>query len=161
MIKKDSLHLLEFEKILSFIAGFANSAPSRKFISEILPFHIRERLETQFGQIEEIRRLVQVRVPLRLSTFDDITPLLEAVRPEGAVLDTTTLPSSPPFFRCSPPWLNSLPIAPIYLSSRIWRGISPVFHTSSTDWKRPWISRAISLTRLRHCSRICVAKKGA
>ncbi|GAB7026774.1 endonuclease MutS2 [Geotalea toluenoxydans] len=99
MIKKDSLHLLEFEKILSFIAGFANSAPSRKFISEILPFHIRERLETQFGQIEEIRRLVQVRVPLRLSTFDDITPLLEAVRPEGAVLDHHDLAILTPFFQ--------------------------------------------------------------
>lgn len=99
MIKKESLHLLEFEKILSFIAGFANSAPSRKSISEIVPFPIRERLETQFGQIEEIRRLVQARVPLRLSTFEDITPLLETVRPEGAMLDHHDLAILIPFFQ--------------------------------------------------------------
>ncbi|WP_243372488.1 endonuclease MutS2 [Geotalea sp. SG265] len=99
MIKKDSLHLLEFEKILSFIAGFANSTPSRTAITHIRPFPDRDLLEQQFGRIGEIRRLVQIRVPLRLSPFEDITPLLEAVRPEGAVLDHHDLAILTPFFQ--------------------------------------------------------------
>lgn len=99
MIKKDSLRLLEFEKILSFITGFANSDPSRETILNILPYPDREMLETQFGRIGEIRKLAQSRVPLSISPFEDITPLLEAVRPEGAVLDHHDLVILTPFFQ--------------------------------------------------------------
>lgn len=87
MIKNDSRQLLEFDKILTFIAGFANSTPSQQAIAEILPLGTREAIENRFGQVEEIRRLAQTGVPLRLSPFEDIAPLLEEVRPEGAVLD--------------------------------------------------------------------------
>ncbi|ABQ25141.1 endonuclease MutS2 [Geotalea uraniireducens] len=87
MIKNDSRQLLEFDKILTFIASFANSTPSQQAIAEILPLGTREAIEKRFGQVEEIRRLAQIGVPLRLSPFEDIAPLLEEVRPEGAVLD--------------------------------------------------------------------------
>ncbi len=87
MIKNDARQLLEFDKILAFIAGFANSAPSRKAIGEIAPLDTREAIEKRFGRIGGIRRLAQMGVPLRLSQFEDIAPLLEEVRPEGAVLD--------------------------------------------------------------------------
>ena len=87
MIKHDARQLLEFDKILAFIAGFANSAPSRKAVGEIAPLDTREAIEKRFGRIGGIRRLAQMGVPLRLSQFEDIAPLLEEVRPEGAVLD--------------------------------------------------------------------------
>jgi DNA mismatch repair protein MutS2 len=99
MIKKDALRLLEFEKILAVIADFANSAPSRQAIEEILPLGNRAAIETSFGRVEEIRRLAQLGIPLRLSPFEDIRPLLAEVRPEGSVLDPHDLVIFIPFLQ--------------------------------------------------------------
>ena len=99
MTKRDALKLLEFDKILAVIAGFANSAPSRQAIHEILPQSSRTAIETSFGRVEEIRRLAQLGIPLRLSPFEDIRPLLAEVRPEGSVLDPHDLVIFIPFLQ--------------------------------------------------------------
>lgn len=91
MIESDVLLSLEFDKILQTMALSANSDATRDAISGLAPLTDRAEIEIRFGQVEEIRHLERIGVPLRLSPFTDITPLLEAVRPEGAVVDPRDL----------------------------------------------------------------------
>ena len=87
MIKNESLKALEFDKILNAIAGYANSDATHDAVMGVCPLVERGEIETRFGRVEEIRRLARTGAPLRLSPFEQISPLLDAVRPEGAVVD--------------------------------------------------------------------------
>jgi len=91
MIRTETLRTLEFDRILAAIAGYAHSDATRREIAQVRPRDDREGIIRRFGQVDEIRRLTQLGIALPLSSFEDITPLLEAVRPEGAVLDPTEL----------------------------------------------------------------------
>jgi DNA mismatch repair protein MutS2 len=91
MIRKETLQSLEFDKILHAVAGYANSDATVDAVLAVRPLAERAAIETRFGRVEEIRRLARLGTPLCLSPFRDITPLLEEVRPEGAVLDPRDL----------------------------------------------------------------------
>jgi DNA mismatch repair protein MutS2 len=91
MNKRETLRILEFDKILKTIAGFANSGISEKKVLRIVPLTARDEIKIRFGQVEEIRAMSRKGVPLRLSRFEDILPVLDKVRPEGAVLDPREL----------------------------------------------------------------------
>jgi len=91
MIKNETLRILEFDKILATIAGFANSVATRGEIEVLRPLADRREVELRFGQIEEIRRLSQIGIPLPIEPFRDIAPAMEMVRPAGAVLDPRDL----------------------------------------------------------------------
>jgi DNA mismatch repair protein MutS2 len=99
MIKKESLKVLEFDKILNIISRFSNSDISRKSILEIYPLNDRKHIEKRFGQIREIQRLSQEGTPLKLSHFHDIYQHIEKIKPEGAVLDPLELISFMPVLR--------------------------------------------------------------
>lgn len=91
MIKEEAFHALEFDKVLEAISTFSNSDVSRRYVLNIRPSNTREDIQKRFGQVQEIRRLLQKGKPLRLSRFDDISPVIERVLPEGAVLDSREL----------------------------------------------------------------------
>jgi DNA mismatch repair protein MutS2 len=91
MIKDETLRLLEFDKVLAIIAGFAKSDATSLEIHALRPLGERGEIELRFGQIEEIRRLSQLGVPLRIDPFQDLTPVMEMVRPAGAVLDPSDM----------------------------------------------------------------------
>ncbi len=91
MIKNETLRILEFDKVLGVIAGFVNSDATRLEIHNLRPLRDRREIERRFGQIGEIRRLTQIGVPLRLSPFQEITPVMAMIRPVGAVLDPRDL----------------------------------------------------------------------
>lgn len=91
MKRREPLQILEFDKILNVISGFSHSDASREYVLCILPFHNKEDIEKRFGQIQEIRRLAQEGTPLRLSHFQDITQLIEKIRPEGTILEPLEL----------------------------------------------------------------------
>jgi len=99
MISNETLHILEFDKILAAVAGFANSDATRQAIREVRPFDECSAIETRFGQTEEIRRLHQIGIRLPLSPFEDITDIMALVRPEGAVLNPTDLVPFKPLLR--------------------------------------------------------------
>jgi DNA mismatch repair protein MutS2 len=99
MIKKESLQILEFDKILNVISRFSNSDASQKSILEIYPLNDREEIEKRFGQIKEIQKLAQDGTPLKLSHFQDIYQLIEKVKPEGAFLDPLELIAFMPVLR--------------------------------------------------------------
>jgi DNA mismatch repair protein MutS2 len=91
MIKDETLRILEFDKVLAIIAGFANSDATRQEIDALRPLSERGEIELRFGQIEEIRRLAQLGVPLRIDPFQDLSPVMDMIRPAGAVLDPRDL----------------------------------------------------------------------
>ncbi|CAG0990219.1 partial Endonuclease MutS2, partial [Geobacteraceae bacterium] len=91
MIRHETLRTLEFDKILTAIAGYGHSTATREEIAHIRPLDDRAAITRRFGQVDEIRRMTQTGVAIPLSSFEDITSVLEAVRPEGAVLDPTEL----------------------------------------------------------------------
>jgi DNA mismatch repair protein MutS2 len=91
MKKREPLQILEFDKILNVISGFSHSDASREYVLSILPFHNKQDIEKRFGQVQEIRRLSQEGTPLRLSHFENISQLIERIRPEGAVLEPLEL----------------------------------------------------------------------
>jgi DNA mismatch repair protein MutS2 len=87
MITTETLRGLEFDKILHAVAANAHSDATEDAILAIVPLESRGEIETRFGRVEEVRHLTRVGVPLRFAPFREISPLLEAVRPEGAVID--------------------------------------------------------------------------
>jgi DNA mismatch repair protein MutS2 len=92
-MEKISLHLLEFNKLLEFIAGYAGSEASARGVLEILPLHDRGAIETRQGRVAEIMKMSREGNPPRLSGFQDISPLIAKSRPEGAVLEGFELAS--------------------------------------------------------------------
>jgi DNA mismatch repair protein MutS2 len=91
MIQENSLELLEFNKLLNLISGFANSDASRKSVLDIHPLSNKVYIERRLMQICEIRKMSHEGSPLRLFPFSDISDLLLKIRPEGAILDSREL----------------------------------------------------------------------
>lgn len=91
MINNETLRILEFDKILAAIAGFANSDATCREIHDLSPLCDLKEIEQRFGMVGEIRRLTQLRVSLRLAPFQDITLAMEMIRPSGAVLNPLDL----------------------------------------------------------------------
>lgn len=99
MVRQEAVRTLEFDRILQEISRWCHSGASRDAVLHILPLAEREGIERRFGMVEEIRRLTVQGVPLRLSAYEDITPVLEKLRPEGAVLAPPELVSCLPLLR--------------------------------------------------------------
>lgn len=97
MISETSLNLLEFNKLLGIISGFAHSEASQKAVSALAPLYSKEEIERRLGRIDEIRRMAAGGNPLRISQFSDIAVLLSQIRPEGAVLEGRELSDFMPF----------------------------------------------------------------
>ena len=91
MTAKNSLELLEFNKLLKLISIFANSDASKKSLLVIRPFDNKTDIERRLGQIREIRKMSHEGSPLRVSHFSDISHLVVKIRPEGAVLESYEL----------------------------------------------------------------------
>jgi DNA mismatch repair protein MutS2 len=91
MKKRDSLKVLEFDKVLNVVSGFTHSEASQEYVFSIIPLNKKEDIEKRFGQVQDIRKLLQEGAPLRFSHFQNITPLLESIRPEGTLLEPLEL----------------------------------------------------------------------
>lgn len=85
MIGSETLRILEFERVLAVIAGHAHSDITRQRLVELVPLSESVDIETRFGRIAELRMLDRSGVPLCFDSFEDITPVLTAVRPAGSV----------------------------------------------------------------------------
>jgi dsDNA-specific endonuclease/ATPase MutS2 len=69
MIPTETLHTLEFDKILQTVSGFTNSAPSCEAALALGPLGDKSAIELRLGQVEEIRRLAGMNISLRLFPF--------------------------------------------------------------------------------------------
>jgi DNA mismatch repair protein MutS2 len=86
MITPSTLNRLEFPKILQVVAKYARSEATTAVILATAPLRNPSEIGLHWRRIEEIRALLRQRIELRISRFSDIRPLLEQVRPDGAIL---------------------------------------------------------------------------
>jgi DNA mismatch repair protein MutS2 len=86
MIRKEMVRTLEFDRILQEISRYCHSGASRDAVLGMLPLAEEEAIAGRFGRVEEIRNLISQGISLRISSFEDVRPILEKLRPLGAVL---------------------------------------------------------------------------
>jgi DNA mismatch repair protein MutS2 len=86
MITRETLKRLEFDKILAEIATRVHSDVTRQRLQETMPEDEMEAVRLVSGRVAEIRTLTSLGIGLRLERFEDIRPLLETLRPSGAIL---------------------------------------------------------------------------
>lgn len=86
MVRRETVRTLEFDRILREISRWCHCSASRDDVLAILPLSDREEIGRRFGMVEEIRGMAAQGAPLRISPFEDVSPILERLRPEGAVL---------------------------------------------------------------------------
>lgn len=86
MIAQETLIRLELEKILTEIANNSHSDITTERLLSTVPFTNAEQIKLVSGRIEEIRKLQSLGIPVRLSQFENIIPVLETLRPTGAFL---------------------------------------------------------------------------
>jgi DNA mismatch repair protein MutS2 len=91
MIPDSTLEQLEFPKLLRLTADFTHSEPSRRAVLAIRPLGGEEEILERQARIEEIRKLHREDSPLPFAPFEDLTPLLQRVRPQGAILEPLEL----------------------------------------------------------------------
>ena len=91
MISKNTLQLLEFDRLLEIISGTGHSEISKQAVLDIAPFFTRDDIQGRFLLIEDIRRIFSQGYPLRFQVFQDVTYLLGRVRPQGAVLEASEI----------------------------------------------------------------------
>jgi len=99
MIRKEMVRTLEFDRILQEIARYCHSGASRDAVLDILPLPEEDAIAGRFGLVEEIRALTSQGIALRISTFEDVIPVLEKLRPVGAVLAPLELVGFIPLLR--------------------------------------------------------------
>lgn len=102
-MKLDPLTLLEYDRILVLIAGHAHSEPTRELIRSLSPLACQEEMTRRFAIFSEIEAIHRLDIPLRIDDFPDIRPLLDRVRPAGAILDSTELLPIRDFLRVAAP----------------------------------------------------------
>ncbi|HMK55230.1 MAG TPA: endonuclease MutS2 [Dissulfurispiraceae bacterium] len=96
MISPHTLSLLEFDKLLRIIAGFANSGATEAAVGRLVPFSNRSDIERRQCETADVMRLSSQGVSLGLYPFPDIGGLFSKVRPEGAVLEGVELTAFTP-----------------------------------------------------------------
>lgn len=99
MVRGEAASTLEFDVILREISRWCHSGASREAVQAILPLSGAEEIQRRFGMVREIRGLTAQGVPLRISPFEEVSPILEKLRPEGAVLAPLELVSFLPVLR--------------------------------------------------------------
>lgn len=91
MMIKDTLRLLEFEKIVDCVATFAHTPAALPLIRALAPLGAKSAVELRLSLIEEIRQLAFSGIRLPLAPFEDIAAIIELARPEGSLLSTDEL----------------------------------------------------------------------
>lgn len=86
MITSETMKRLEFDKILADIAARVHSDVTRSKVLAVMPQRDAASIADISGRVAEIRRLFSLGIGLNISPFEDIRPLLEAVRPMGSFL---------------------------------------------------------------------------
>ncbi len=91
MISLHTLSLLEFDKLLRIIAGFANSGATEAAVAELAPLSDKLEIARRQHETGDILRLSSQGITLGLSPFPDISGLFSKARPQGAVLEGVEL----------------------------------------------------------------------
>ena len=91
MISRNTLQLLEFDRLLAIMAETAHSDVSRAAVLGIAPLEAADLIRERVSLVEDIRRIYQKGSSMPFQTFQDIGVLLMRVRPSGSVLEAQEL----------------------------------------------------------------------
>lgn len=91
MIPIETLQRLEFDKVLAAVGRHVRSQCSAEAVRAMRPCVAADEIRLNWSRIEEIRTLSRQRISLRIGRFEDIRPLLDQVRPDGAILPPLAL----------------------------------------------------------------------
>jgi len=91
LIEKKALQDLDFYKILGLIEEFANSLATKKAIEEIFPFEDFKEAESSLKEFEELKRYLDEGGQLSVSSFPDISDLIEKAKKEGVFFEPSEL----------------------------------------------------------------------
>lgn len=86
MIPSETIARLEFDKLLAELQRHAHSDGSAQLIRTIRPLEHAADIRATAGRISEIVALDRLGITLALGSFDDIRPVLDLLRPAGAIL---------------------------------------------------------------------------
>jgi DNA mismatch repair protein MutS2 len=81
-----TLSSLEFYDIVSFLKGFASSTLGRKECEKIRPLYNLEDVEMLLTEVTELKELLERGEDFPLHGMEDIEPILQRIRLEGAIL---------------------------------------------------------------------------
>lgn len=98
MITAAALELLEFPRLLGHVAHHTNSDATHSAVLDIRPLPEAAGIRDRLAKIGDIRLLTSKAIRLELAPFEDIRPLLQKARPEGAMLDPLELSRFVPVF---------------------------------------------------------------
>ncbi len=87
----ESLTLLEFDKVIRFLAGRTQTACGRKAAAGLVPMLERERIVNALAEAQEVLRILDEEGPLPVGQGEDLQPCLEGLRIEGRRLDAESL----------------------------------------------------------------------
>jgi DNA mismatch repair protein MutS2 len=90
-MEKHTLHVLEFDKALKLVAGFASSEAGRRRVLELSPLDARAQALTRLKRVTEMRRLLEWGKTPPLSETVDVRPVLARSLIPGSVLDAGSI----------------------------------------------------------------------
>ncbi|MCX7793179.1 MAG: endonuclease MutS2 [Thermodesulfovibrionales bacterium] len=88
---ENSLRLLEFHKVLEEISLYARSPASKRLILSIRPLGYKDEIEKRFHLVAELRRVISEGREIALDEFDDLSGILQKLRPEGSFIEPEEL----------------------------------------------------------------------
>jgi len=91
MISKNTLHLLEYDRLLRIISEAAHSDVTKQMVLDISPMASLDDIRDRFVLVEDMRKVIRLSGGLPFQSFADITDYLDFVRPAGAVLDASDI----------------------------------------------------------------------
>lgn len=87
----DTLTSLEFPTALAAVAAYATSSPGRAAVSARRPSADLELLCDELATVEELAHVLRREDPFRPEPVQDVTLVLDAAQPDGAVIEGTAL----------------------------------------------------------------------
>lgn len=90
-MEKHTLHVLEFDKALDLVAGFASSEAGRSRVLQLSPQDSRAEALTRLKRVTEMRRLLEWGKTPPLSETVDVRPILTRSKIPGSVLDAGSI----------------------------------------------------------------------
>ncbi|MBW2038234.1 MAG: endonuclease MutS2 [Deltaproteobacteria bacterium] len=86
-----TLFSLEFYEIVSILKGFASSELGRRECEGICPLYNPQQVEGLLTEVTELKEVLEGGADLPLHGMEDIEPILQRTRVEGAILTTQEL----------------------------------------------------------------------
>ena len=87
MIGNHTIKALEFEKIVSLVAGFCMTPFGREEVAAICPMYDRELIEKRLREVTQLRGIIEFGISFPLVRMEDSRELLERSTIEGTFLD--------------------------------------------------------------------------